>query len=188
MSGADTGQAPRVPLPSREEYPEGFRDAYDRMQRERGNPTPDVFLALANMPNLLEPLLDFTRELRHGSVLDARYRELGIMMTARAANSAYEFDHHWNHALRAGVPREQLEALDAFETSPLFDARERAVLRYAREATLHIQVSDETWAALSEAFPLREVMDLVMAVAWYNAVARINGPLRIGNEPWFRRL
>jgi alkylhydroperoxidase family enzyme len=31
-------------------------------------------------------------------------------------------------------------------------------------------------------------MDLVMAVAWYNAVARINGPLKIENEPWFRRL
>jgi hypothetical protein len=30
-------------------------------------------------------------------------------------------------------------------------------------------------------------MDLVMAVAWYNAVARINGPLRVALEPWFKR-
>jgi alkylhydroperoxidase family enzyme len=178
----------RVPLPSRDEYPEEYRATYDRMQRERGDPTPHVFLALANMPNLMDALLTFTREMRRGSVMDARLRELGIMMTAKAANSAYEFDHHWNHAIRAGVRREQLEALEEYETSSLFDARERAVLRYAQEATRHIEVSDATWAALTEAFPLREAMDLVMAVAWYNAVARINGPLKVENEPWFRKL
>ena len=31
-------------------------------------------------------------------------------------------------------------------------------------------------------------MDLVMAVAWYNAVARINGPLKVENEDWFRKI
>ena len=178
----------RVPLPSRDDYPEEHRATYDRMQRERGNPTPHVFLALANMPNLMEALLTFTKEMRHGSVMDQRHRELGIMMTARAANSVYEFDHHWNHALRAGATREQLEALDDFETSPLFTEKERAVCRYAVEATRHIEVSDATWQALTAAFPLREAMDLVMAVAWYNAVARINGPLKVENEPWFRKL
>ncbi|MCK8786095.1 carboxymuconolactone decarboxylase family protein [Roseomonas sp. NAR14] len=178
----------RVPLPTRDEFPESHRDAYDRMVRERGDPTPHVFLALANMPNLLDALLTFTREMRHGAVLDARYRELGIMMTAHVARSAYEFEHHWNHAVRAGVRREQLEALDHFETSPLFDVRERAVLRYAAEATSAIEVTDATWSGLTDAFTVREAMDLVMAVAWYNAVARINGPLRIANEPWFRRV
>jgi alkylhydroperoxidase family enzyme len=158
------------------------------MQRERGNPTPHVFLALANMPNLMDALLTFTKEMRHGSIMDARHRELGIMMTAHTAKSAYEFDHHWNHAIRAGATHEQLEALDDFETSPLFSDRERAVLRYAAEATARIGVSDATWNALVAAFTLREAMDLVMAVAWYNAVARINGPLKIENEPWFKRL
>ena len=178
----------RVPLPSREEYPEEYRATYDRMQRERGVPTPHVFLALANMPNLMEALLTFTREMRHGSVMDQHHRELGIMMTARTANSAYEFDHHWNHAIRAGVTHPQLEALDAWETSPLFNERERAVCRYAVEATRDIEVADETWNALVAAFTMREAMDLVMAVAWYNAVARINGPLKVENEAWFRKI
>ncbi len=178
----------RVPLPTREEFPEEHRATYDRMQRERGNPTPHVFLALANMPNLMDSLLSFTKEMRHGSVMDQHHRELGIMMTARAANSRYEFDHHWNHAIRAGVTREQLLALDDHATSPLFSDRERAVCAYAEEATRHIEVSDTTWAALIAAFPLREAMDLVMAVAWYNAVARINGPLKVENEDWFKKV
>jgi alkylhydroperoxidase family enzyme len=178
----------RVPLPSREEFPAEYREVYDRMQRERGNPTPHVFLALANMPNLMDALLTFTKAMRHGSVMDQKHRELGVMMTALTARSDYEFDHHWNHALRAGATRAQLESLADFETSPLFDAKERAVLRYAAEATARIEVSDATWDALVAEFPLREAMDLVMAVAWYNAVARINGPLRVANEPWFRKL
>jgi alkylhydroperoxidase family enzyme len=178
----------RVPLPTRDEYPEEHRATYDRMQKERGNPTPHVFLALANMPNLMDALLTFTKEMRHGSVMDQKHRELGVMMTAHTAKSEYEFDHHWNHAIRAGATREQLQALEDFETSPLFDARERAVLRYAREATRDIEVTDATWAALIEQFSLREAMDLVMAVAWYNAVARINGPLKVANEPWFRKI
>ena len=50
----------RVPMSSRDDYPEEHRATYDRMQQERGNPTPHVFLALANMPNLLDALLTFT--------------------------------------------------------------------------------------------------------------------------------
>jgi alkylhydroperoxidase family enzyme len=183
----------RVPLPSREEFPEEFRHVYDRMLRERGDPAPHVFLALANIPNLLEPLLDFTAAMRHGAVMEARYRELGVCMTARTARSTYEFNKHWNAALRGGARREQLEAIEAAETvepllaSPLFDAKERAILAYAAEATTRIEVADATWAALTDAFTQREAMDLVMAVAWYNAVARINGPLQVALEPWFKR-
>jgi alkylhydroperoxidase family enzyme len=183
----------RVPLPSREEFPEELRPVYDRMLKERGDPAPHVFLALCNMPNLLAPLLDFTGAMRHGSAMPARYRELGVCMTAHAARSSYEFNKHWNAALKAGAKREQLEAIEAAETveqllaSPLFDAKERAVLAYAAEATTRIEVADATWAALTEAFTQREAMDLVMAVAWYNCVARINGPLRVTLEPWFKR-
>ncbi len=184
---------PRVPLPTRDEFPEELRPVYDRMLAERGNPAPHVFLALCNIPPLLGPLLDFTAAMRHGAAMHARYRELGVVMTAHTARSTYEFNKHWNHALKAGARREQLEAIEASTSvedllaSPLFDAKERAVLAYAAEATARIEVSDETWSALTTAFPLREAMDLVMAVAWYNAVARINGPLRIALEPWFQR-
>ena len=63
----------------------------------------------------------------------------------------------------------------------------RAIVRYAREATVSLQVSDATWSALRAHFSLRETMDVVMAVAWYNAVARILLPLEIDLEDWYRR-
>jgi AhpD family alkylhydroperoxidase len=177
----------RVPYPSREEYPKAHLPAYDRMLAERGNPAPHIFLALANIPNLLDPMLSFTREMRHGSVIEARLRELSIVTVGLVTKCDYEFDHHWNSALAAGLRREQLEQLADFETSVEFDDRERAIIRYAREATLSIEVADQTWADLRRHLSQREAMDIMMAVAWYNAVVRMLIPLQIEQEAWFKR-
>ena len=175
----------RVPYPSREDYPPAYLDAYDRMISERG--ALHIFLALANIPNLVDPLLTFTREMREGAVIAAPLRELAIMTVALATGASYEFNHHWNSALEAGVRREQLEQLADSETSDAFDDRERAVVRYAREASLSLEVSDETWGAVRSHFSVREAMDVVMAVAWYNAVARVLLPMQIEIETWHAR-
>jgi alkylhydroperoxidase family enzyme len=177
----------RVPYPTRDEFPPPYLAAYDRMLRERGDPPLHVFAALANISDLLGPLLTFTREMREGAVIETRLRELAIMTVALATGATYEFNHHWNSALKAGLRREQLEQLADAETSAAFDDRERTIVRYAREATLSLDVSDETWSALRSHFSVRESMDVVMAVAWYNAVARVLLPLEIELEDWHER-
>jgi alkylhydroperoxidase family enzyme len=177
----------RVPYPKRDEYPTAYLAAYDRMLRERGDPPLHVFAALANLPNLLDPLLTFTREMREGAVIEQRLRELAILTVALATGASYEFDHHWNSALKAGLRREQLEQLADAETSDVFDERELAIVRYAREATLSLKVSDDTWSDLRRYFSLRETMDVLMAVAWYNAVARLLLPMEIETEDWYER-
>ena len=106
------------------------------MLNERGNPPLHIFLALANIPNLLAPLLSFTKEMREGAAVDAKLRELAITTVGSVTGAQYEFNHHWDFAIAAGLRREQLEQLASFETSNEFDDRERAVIRYAREATL----------------------------------------------------
>jgi alkylhydroperoxidase family enzyme len=175
----------RVSYPKRDEYPSAYLDAYDRMLRERGE--VNIFLALANIPNLLDPLLSFTREMREGAAIEARLRELAIVAVALTAGVSYEFNHHWNSALAAGVRREQLEHLAEADSSDTFDDTERAIIRYAREATLSLKVSDETWSALRRRLSEREAMDVVMAVAWYNAVARMILPLEVEMEDWYKR-
>jgi alkylhydroperoxidase family enzyme len=177
----------RVPYPSRDDYPAAHRAAYDRMLRERGNPPLNVFAALANIPNLLDPLLTFTREMREGAVVEARLRELAILTVAQTTGATYEFQHHAHNALAAGLRPEQVEQLADADASDAFDDAERAVVRYARTATRSLTVPDATWAELCRHFPVREAMDVVMAVAWYNAVARVLLPLEIELEPGFTR-
>jgi hypothetical protein len=54
----------RVPCPTREDLPEAQRPIYDRMQRERGVPAGNIFLALANVPHLLDPIMTMAGALR----------------------------------------------------------------------------------------------------------------------------
>jgi alkylhydroperoxidase family enzyme len=109
------------------------------------------------------------------------------VMVGLITKSQYEFDHHWNAALHAGVKRVQLEGLAQFETSPQFNDQERAVLRYAKEATETGVVSDSTWGKLRSYFDIQQAMEVVLTVAWYNCVVRILLPLQIEHEPGFKR-
>jgi alkylhydroperoxidase family enzyme len=178
----------RVPFATRDDLPEHERHIYDRLEQSRGKPVGHIWRALANAPNLLDKILSYADELRQGTTIDKRYRELGVMMVGLVTKSAYEFDHHWNAALKAGVRREQLEALGDYATSPHFDDKERAVLAFARESTANGEVSDATWAAVRQHFDQREAMEIVLTVAWYNNVVRILLPLRIEHEDWFKKM
>jgi len=178
----------RVPLLTRNDLPADERSVFDRLEASRGMPTGNIWRALANAPNLLDRVLLLADELRHGTTIEKRFRELAVLMVGVAAKSQYEVDHHWNAALKAGLPRAKLEAIGDFATSPLFDDAERAVLRYAREATETGTVADATWTALREHFDDRMAMEIVITVAWYNFVVRILLPLEIENENWFKKM
>ena len=65
--------------------------------------------------------------------------------------------------------------------------QERAVLRYAKEATETGVVSDATWSKLRSYFDTQQAMEVVLTVAWYNCVVRILLPLQIEHEPGFKR-
>src|SRR3954469_2932206 len=175
----------RVPYPKKEDLAEQDRHIYERMLQERGG--GHIWLALANHPKVLEGVMAMAGALRNETTFDRRYRELGIVTVGLVTKSDYEFDHHWNSALQAGVRREQLEKLAQFETSAAFDDQERAVLRYAKEATETGVVSDTTWDALRRYFDTRQAMEVVLTVAWYNCVVRILLPLQIEHEPGFKR-
>lgn len=178
----------RVPYVTRDDLPENERAIFDRLEQSRGVPVGHIWRALANAPNLLDKILTYADELRQGTQIDKRYRELGVMMVGLVTKSAYEFDHHWNSALKAGVRREQLEALADFRTAPVFDDQERAVLAYAKEATETGEVSDETLNALRRYFDTPQAMEIVLTVAWYNTVVRILLPLKIEHEDWFKKM
>jgi len=125
--------------------------------------------------------------LRNGTQLDPKLRELALMTVGRLAGAEYEFVHHWNISLQVGVERGQLDHLAEFETSPLFNQHERAVMRYAAEATQNVKVADATFEALREFLDNRRIMELVMNVGFYNAVVRVLVPCEVELEPDARK-
>ncbi len=59
----------RIPYVSRETMPDGRTDLYDRLVRERGANPENVFLALANVPDLAEAVLGMATALRKQTTL-----------------------------------------------------------------------------------------------------------------------
>src|SRR5713101_1913153 len=175
--------AARLPYLTRDDLPAGDRDLWDDFVKSRGTQPGHIHRAVANAPNLLRRFVALADELRNGTQLDPRLRELALLTVGRLTGAEYEFVHHWNMALRLGVRRAQLEQLANFESSAEFNQDERAVMRYAAEATSNVKVSDAMFDALRHFLDNRRIMELVMNVAFYNAVARVIVPCGVELEP-----
>jgi alkylhydroperoxidase family enzyme len=176
----------RVPLPTPEALSGAPREVYDRIAARRGVPVENVFLALVNTPDLADGVLGLASALRASTALPRPLRELAVVTVGLETGAEYEVNHHWNAALKAGVRREQLEALSEYEGSDVFSPQERAVIRFAREVTRHGRIDQDVWDGLG-GLDLQQQMELVLTVAWYNCVVRILLPLDIEIEDWFRR-
>jgi alkylhydroperoxidase family enzyme len=172
----------RVPYVTRNDLPEADREIFDQFLKERGTEPGHVHRVVANAPNLLRRFLGLANELRNATQLDPKLRELALMTVGRLTEAEYEFTHHWNISLKVGVKREQLEHLADFESLAEFNDHERAVMRYALEATTKIKVSDTTFNALRGFLDDRRITELVMNVAFYNAVVRVLVPLGVELE------
>jgi alkylhydroperoxidase family enzyme len=82
-----------------------------------------------------------------------------------------------------GITDEQLETLVAFETSPHFDRREKAVLRYAEGMTrTPADVSDAVFADVRSLFSEEQIVELTAAIALENFRARFNCALKVESD------
>jgi alkylhydroperoxidase family enzyme len=83
----------------------------------------------------------------------------------------------------AGISEEKLQALDVWETSPLFDDTERLALAYADAMTFTDRdVDDALFAQLRTVFTDDELIELTATIAWENASSTFNRALRVPSQ------
>ena len=96
-------------------------------------------MALTQHAQPVAPLLRIGSELRNQTKLDPKLRELALMHRRthrRARNTSSSIT---GISRGASASREQLERSPTWERSPAFNEHERAVIRYAVEATNNIR-------------------------------------------------
>jgi alkylhydroperoxidase family enzyme len=145
--------------------------------------------AMANSPNAAKAMTGLAMYIRHHSKLDQRLRELAILQVGYLTKSPYEYSHHVKLGREAGVTDDDIRAINE-ETAgrpTKLDALSKAVLRAAREMTTDLAMSDTTFAELEKALGREQVIDLTLAIAFYNAVVRLLGTLQIDVEPEYQR-
>ena len=88
----------------------------------------------------------------------------------------------------AGVSEEKILALDDYEGSKLYDARERAVLAYADAITRSdADVDDDLFARVAEHFDADGIVELTAVIAWENASSKFNRALRVPSQELWQR-
>ena len=179
---------PRISYASHDTLAPRDQPLFDRLEALRGKPVENIFLALATVPSLCEGVLGMATALRSSTLLDRQLRELAVLVVGLETASDYEVAHHWNAAVKGGIPREKLDCLAEFETSAQFTPHDRAVMRFARAATRSGRIDDPLWDELRGFLDDGERLELVLTVAWYNCVVRILLPLNIQIEDWYQRL
>lgn len=147
-----------------------------------------LFKALANSPKAARAFAGLGGYIRYGSKLDPRLRELAILQVGWLARSPYEWSHHVKLGHDFGVTDADVQALiDDTEGKPTsLDDLTKTVLKAAREVTHDGAMADATFATLQAALGNELVLDLTLAIAFYNAVVRVLGTLRIDVEPEYQ--
>jgi alkylhydroperoxidase family enzyme len=125
--------------------------------------------AESNWPRLADLLLSILGE----QELESRLRELAILRVAKLRAARYEWDQHVAIATVAGVRDEQIESIAKGEIgAACFEPRERLALDAATELVRDSMVADSTLARLSQEFPPRQIVELLLACGVYAALAK----------------
>ena len=144
----------------------------------------NLFRALTHSPNGARSFSALANFIRFESKLDPRLRELAILQVGYLTRSPYEFSHHVKIGRDFGVSDDDIRAIAA-ETEGRdsgLDSLAKLVLKAAREMTAGLAASEQTFAALREKLGAERVTDLVLVIAFYNAVVRVLATLDIDVE------
>lgn len=151
--------------------------------RARGIEVPNVYRTLGHAPAMLRAWLDMAWPIRLNAKTSRALRELVILRAAQAAGIEYEWVHHVQMALAAGVSQARIDALKNWPASPLFDEAERAALRMADEVTRGPGASADSMAELARHYRPDEQVELVLTASFYACVGRFLTSFAVELEP-----
>ena len=144
----------------------------------------NLYRLLAHSPRAARSLNTLARFIRDGSRLDPRLRQLAILQVGYVTRSIYEYSHHIRISREFEVSDDDIRAI-AEETAGRTTSLEplaRAVLRAAREMTLDVALSDDTFDALRQWLDPERLTDLIITIGHYNSLVRVLAAMRIDVE------
>ncbi|MAG34600.1 MAG: fusion protein [Deltaproteobacteria bacterium] len=167
---------PRVePLP-REELGE-FEPFFETIEQVMGF-VPNSMLTLGRAPDLLRAFSGLSGAVLGTTSLPPTLRQLIALVASQSAGCRYCQAHSSHGAEMMGVDEEKIAAAFEFETSPLFDEKERAVLRVARDAAcVPNRTTDAQFDDLKAHLDEREIVEIVAVISLFGWLNRWNDTL-----------
>jgi len=179
-----------VPLPEKESMDPADLPAIETGLAAFGHML-HTWQAVANVPGLFSKYFPFLRTLTGPGPLDQRIKEITAVQVAVLNHCRYTVSHRCFSAQGKGVTAEELVRIAAndFES---FSETERLALEFTRAVTLDVPVVaaaesatgvDETLRErVKEAFEPEQLVELLMSISLWNAIARFHRVLDLGPD------
>ena len=100
-----------------------------------------------------------------------RAREILILRIGWLCGSEYEWSQHVRAARRVGMNDEEIRRVAIGATADGWDPLSQLLIRVVDELHADNNLSDATWALLSEYYSTAELIDVVITVAGYRMVS-----------------
>jgi alkylhydroperoxidase family enzyme len=144
-------------------------------------PAANIFATLVRHPGLFRKWMPFGGKLLSGKI-PARERELLILRTGWTCRSEYEWAQHVLIGRAAGLGDDEIERVKAGPDDPAWDEFDATLLRAADELHTDSCLTDATWAALTERYDEKQMIELPMLVGQYHLVAMTLNSLGVQRE------
>jgi len=136
----------------------------------------------ARLPTLLWRQLPLYHLAESGLSIGHELRFLVEVRVSALNRCTFCEDLHRKNAQLGKASLAKLAAVDDFESSELFDERERIALRYVTEIAQPGSVTDATFGRLRACFSEREIVELTWLQAFTTYLNRMAVPLGIGSD------
>jgi 4-carboxymuconolactone decarboxylase len=142
----------------------------------------NIFTTLVRHRGLYRHWLPFAGKLLMSGKLGARERELLILRTAVNCSAEYEWGQHVLIARQVGIHDDEIRRVREGPGDEGWSEQDATLLRAADELHAHAAIGDSTWAALSDRYDERELIELCMLVGHYHMAAFTLNSLRVQRE------
>ncbi len=144
---------------------------------------PNSMLTMAQWPELLTAFAGLGGTVLQTGELELELKQLIALVASQAQGCHYCQAHTAHAAHRAGASDDKIAAVFEFESSPLFNDRERAALRLGWHGALQPNaVSRADVGAARCHFTEREVVEIMAVVALFGFLNRWNDSLATSLE------
>lgn len=153
--------------------------------RDGADPAPlKLFRMVAHAETAYGPWLQYGGALLTQLELDPLLRELAILQVARQVGSEYEWVQHDPIARAVGATAEQVDAIHSGrDDDPSFDSDQSLVLRVTRTTVTEGSASEEQVAELEQRLGARQVVELLLVIGNYTAIAMLIASTGLEPDP-----
>lgn len=168
-----------VPYPDLGTLPEEVRNALAQAPVQL-----NIFRMMANAETCFIPFSRLGAAILGRQKLDAKLRELAILLAVKMEGGEYEWVQHVPIAISVGATQAQVDAISGRNlAASCFSALELAVLRLTEQVVEKVRADEPVVREASGFLSPREIVELIMTIGFYMTAARITETTRTDLDP-----